>query len=206
MEKYDLKKLWNSTKQEAAARSKEELVRILDSKAKRTVNRFLLVSAIAGIISSAVIIFLVITALHRKDDIWYVLNNFALGTLTIISLLSALYSWKRLNETKYSLPLKKLLEKNIATISLSLKGWHRAVSILIIPVLYVLLVMSINVYFSGMSYAGVLSSEESLTALLAGLLVGLPVSFYVENKIHKYHLKNLNEFEKLYEQLREAEQ
>ncbi len=203
MERDELKELWKNTGDKTPEVSRNKLEQILESKAKSTMNRFLMVFGIAGIISLSVITFVIITALYRKEDILYVINSTVLGILTIASLVSALWSLRRLSETKYSLPLKQLLEKNIKMISRSLNGWHRAVSILIIPVLFILLMMSINVYFSGMSYLDVISSGESVTALIAGLLVGLPISYYVENQFYRYHVKNLNEFKRLYKHLTE---
>ena len=101
------------------------------------------------------------------------------------------------DKEKYPLHLQQL-EKNIGMILRGLNGGNRVVSILIIPVLFIFLLISINVYFSRMSFSHVISYGKPGTALAtrpAGIFY-----FYMENEFHIYNVKNLNA-ETLYKQL-----
>jgi hypothetical protein len=146
-----------------------------------------------------------ITAINKADDILYVLNNTLLGIITIVSLGSAIYSWRKLQNNKYSMSLKKWLETDIAMISKSLKGKLRFAYIIVIPVIYILMILSINIYFGDKMFVEVFQSEDAVIALIFGAVIGLSVSFYVERKIRKYHLKSLNVLEELYLQITNSE-
>ena len=197
MKKTELHDLWNGIEQQHI-KTKDELAQIVETKAQKTVTRFLFVTAVSGVVGAGVIVFLTVTALNRMNDTLYVWNNILLGLITLISLFSAILSWRKLRYNRYYLPVKKWLETDIAMISKSLTGKLSRSYIVVIPVILILLILSINVYFSGKMFTDVLSSEESVTALIVGATVGLFVSFYAERKIRKFHLKNLNELEELY--------
>jgi hypothetical protein len=68
--------------------------------------------------------------------------------------------------------------------------------------IYILLLLSINVYFDGRTFMEVLRSGEAVTALTAGMIVGLPVSYFVESRIWKYHKSNLKRLEMLHEKIK----
>lgn len=201
MGESDLHNLWQDAAQKQQMKTKDELAGIIDSKAKKTANRFLFTTAVSGGISIGVIVFLTITALNRTEDLFYVLNNITLGIITVASLGSAIYSWRKLQNNKYSMSLKKWLETDIAMISKSLKGKLRFAYIIVIPVIYILMIFSINIYFGDKMFVEVFQSEDAVIALIFGAVIGLSVSFYVERKIRKYHLKSLNVLEELYLQI-----
>ncbi len=198
MKNSELHNMWQNIEHDRQKKSKEELAGIVYSKTRKTVNRFLFVNTLSGAISVGVIVFLTFTALNRMNDTLYILNNALLGLITLFSLFSALWWWYKLNSRDYSKPIKEWLEKNIKIISASLHGKFKRLHILVIPVVYILFVLSINVYFSNNLFVQVVTSEESLIALIAGAIVGLSVSFYVERKIRNYHLRNLKKLEELY--------
>jgi len=205
MENSDLHNLWQGAVQGQQIKTGDELAGIIDSKAKKTANRFLFTTAVSGGISIGVIAFLTITAMNRTGDFFYILNNITLGIITVISLGSAIYSWRNLQNNRYSMSLKKWLETDIAMISKSLKGKLSKVYIIVIPVIYILLILSINIYYSNKMYIDIFQSEDSVIALIIGTIIGLSVSFYVERKIRRYHLKNLNTLEELHRQITDFE-
>ena len=205
MENSDLHNLWQGAVQGQQMKTGDELAGIIDSKAKKTANRFLFTTAVSGGISIGVIAFLTITAMNRTGDLFYILNNITLGIITVISLGSAIYSWRNLQNNRYSMSLKKWLETDIAMISKSLKGKLSKVYIIVIPIIYILLMLSINIYYSNKMYIDIFQSKDSVIALIIGTVIGLSVSFYVERKIRRYHLKNLNTLEELHRQITDFE-
>jgi membrane protein DedA with SNARE-associated domain len=201
MENDELKQLWSGAGVEALSMTKDELKSILGAKIQKSMNRFILITSVAALTSAGVLVFLLITGMERKSDPLYVINNLTLGILTITSLILSLVSWYRLGKADYSFSMSEMIRRKRDMISRSLYSPYRKVKVLVIPLLFVLTVMAINVFYSGMTYAEVLNSEESLAALIAGVVVGLPVSFYVERKLYKQQLSYLNELKDLYRQL-----
>jgi len=134
---------------------------------------------------------LVITALNRQNDIFYQLNNLALGLITFISLFFSLLSWRKLQNNKYNQPLKDWLEKRISLLSVWLTGRYSKLHLFMIPILYILIVLSIHVYFEHKSFIEVMKTEESIVGLIVGTPIGLFIAFFGTRKIRKYHLKNL---------------
>ncbi len=201
MGKNDLHNAWQSISYLSKAKTRNELAVIIETKAKKAINKFRLITAISGIVSIGLIIFLTLTALNRLNDTWYVLNNILLGLITIASLISALKASYSLSKRDSSISIKQWLKKNIMMISGSLNGKYKYLSLLVIPIVFILILLSINVYFSNMQYIEVFSSEKSTVALIVGFIIGLTVSFFVERKLHKYHLQNLHYLEELYRKI-----
>jgi hypothetical protein len=121
----------------------------------------------------------------------YLINNATLGIVTIISLISGLLSWYKIQNNKYNQPLKNWLEARINLLSKWLTGRFSKLYLFLIPLLYVLTVLSIHVYFENKSFIDVLNTEESIIGLIVGTPVGLFVSYFAVRKIRKYQLHNL---------------
>ncbi|MFO7524281.1 MAG: hypothetical protein R6W68_02400, partial [Ignavibacteriaceae bacterium] len=92
MENNELQKIWKTIDTETNQKSMEELNLLLKSKAKQTINKFVIITGISVVISIGVIVFLIITSINRQDDLMYLINNTALGIITIISLVTGLLS------------------------------------------------------------------------------------------------------------------
>jgi len=134
---------------------------------------------------------LAITSFNRQNDLIYLINNVTLGIVTIISLISGLLSWYKLQNSKYNQPLKNWLEEKIDLLSRGLTGRLSKLYMFLIPFLYVLIVLSIHVYFENKSFIDVLNTEESIIGLIVGAPIGLFVSYFGVRKIRKYQLNNL---------------
>jgi hypothetical protein len=204
MENNEWQKIWKSIDTGIKPRSEKELNLMLEAKSKKTINRFLVLFVVSALISAGVLLYLVITSLNRKDDLYFIIDNILLGVVTIISLFSGLWSWFRLKNNKYDQPLKLWLEERIRLLSKWLTGKYRILSLVLIPFIYVLLSLSINVYFENRPFVEVVRTEENVIGLLVGALVGLTVSYYVFNRIRKYQLKNLEFLNRLYQKLCEG--
>jgi len=191
MENNELQKIWNTIDTEINQKSKHELDLLLISKTKQTINNFLAIVGISIFVCIGLIIYLAITSFNRQNDLIYLINNVTLGIVTIISLISGLLSWYKLQNSRYNQPLKNWLEEKIDLLSRGLTGRLSKLYMFLIPFLYVLIVLSIHVYFENKSFIDVLNTEESIIGLIVGAPIGLFVSYFGVRKIRKYQLNNL---------------
>jgi len=191
MENNELQKIWKTIDTEINQKSKAELNLLLISKTKQTINKFLVIISISILVCFGLLIYLTITSINRQNDLIYLINNATLGIITIISLISGLLSWHKLQKNKYNQPLKNWLEERINLLSKWLTGKLSKLYIFSIPLLYVLIVLSIHVYFENKSFIDVLNTEESIIGLIIGAPIGLFVSYFGARKIRKYQLHNL---------------
>ncbi len=191
MENNELQKIWKTIDTEINQKSKDELNLLLTSKAKRTINKFLVVMSISILICTGLLIYLTITSLNRQNDLIYLINNATLGIVTIISLISGLLSWYKIQNNRYNQSLKNWLETRINLLSKWLTGKFSKLYLFLIPFLYVLTVLSIHVYFENKSFIEVLNTQESIIGLIVGAPIGLFVSYFGARKIRKYQLHNL---------------
>ena len=191
MENSELQKIWKTIDNGINMRSKDELNLLLMSKARQTMNKFSGIISISVLVSLGLLIFLIITSLNRRNDLIYIINNITLGTVTILSLLSGILSWYKIQNNKYHQPLKHWLEERINLLSKWLTGRFSKLYIFIIPFLYILTELSIHVYFENKLFIEVLHTEESITGLIVGAPVGLFVSYFAIRKICKYQLSRL---------------
>jgi hypothetical protein len=201
MENNELQNIWKSLDHEINQKSITELNLLLTSKTRQTINKFLVIMGISILVCIGLLIFLAITSFNRQTDLIYIINNATLGILTLISLISGLLLWYRVQNNKYNQPLKNWLEAKINLLSRLLTGRFSKLYLILIPVLYVLTVLSIHVYFENKSFLEVLQTEESITGLIVGAPIGLFVSYFAVRKIRKYQLHNLEFLKDLYGRL-----
>jgi hypothetical protein len=197
-----LRTAWNEAVPLERHLPKEKLADMLDAKVRSVIRRFVVVTGISVLTSIVVLAFLVFAAISRKEDMLYGVNNALLAFITLGSLLSAVYSMVRLNDRENSMSLKEYVEREVKLISGSLYGRYSRVYLIVIPVTFILLLFSINIYFGNRSMAEVLSSEEGISALMAGFVIGLPVSFFVYKRLRRYHIGNLEKLKDLQKQIK----
>lgn len=201
MENSELQEIWKTIDNGINPKSKDELNLLLKSKAKQTINKFIAIISTSILTSIGLIIFLLITAIKRQDDLIYLINNATLGFLVIVSLTSGLLSWYKIQNNKFSLSLKDWLNERISLLSKWLTGKSGKLYLFVIPIFYILTVLSIHVYFENKSFIEVLKTEESIIGLIVAAPIGLLVSFFVFRKIRRYQLQNLNFLKDLYNRL-----
>ncbi len=201
MENNELQKIWKTIDTEINQKTIDELNLLLTSKTRQTINKFLIILSISVLICTGLIIFLAIASFNRQNDLIYVINNVFLGIVTIISLLSGLLSWYKIQNNRYNKPLKDWLESRINLLSNWLTGRFSKLYLFLIPLLYVLTVLSIHVYFENKPFIDVLNTEESIIGLIAGAPIGLFVSYFGARKVRKYQLNNLEFLKDLYSRL-----
>lgn len=201
MENNELQKIWKTIDTEINQKSPNELNLLLTSKAKQTINKFLVITGISILVCVGLIIYLTITSLNRQDDLIYLINNGTLGIVTIISLISVLMSWHKIQNNKFNLPLKDWLNERINLLSNWLTGKFSKLYLFLIPLLYVLTVLSIHVYFENKSFIEVLNTEESVIGLVIAAPIGLFVAYFSARKIRKYRLHKLEFLKDLHARL-----
>ena len=201
MESNELQNIWKNIDAEIQSKTSIELNQLLTSKTRKTINKFLIFTGIDIVVCFGLIVFLIITALNRPGDLIYQVNNSILGLITLISLIASSYSWNKLQNNRYNLSLKEWMEQRIKMLSKWLLGRYSKSYIVLLPILMVLIMLSIHVYFEHKPFVEVMKSKESIYGLTVGFIIGLFVSFYAVNKIRKYQLKNLEFLKDLYNRL-----
>ncbi|OFY89941.1 MAG: hypothetical protein A2266_10740 [Bacteroidetes bacterium RIFOXYA12_FULL_40_10] len=201
MENNELQKIWKNIDSEIDLKTTGQLNQLLDNKIRKTINKFFFILSIDIIVSFGLIVFLIVTALNRQDDIFYLINNSILILITFSALIISLFSLNKLNRNQCSLSLKDWLEQRINLLSKWLLGKYSKLYIVIIPILLVMINISIHVYYEYKPFVEVMKSEESIIGLIVGFLVGLFVSYFAINKIRKYQIKNLDFLKELHTQL-----
>lgn len=201
MENNELQKIWKDSDREIHQKSKDELNLLLASITRNTINKFLYIMG-AGILSGiGLLIFLTLTSLNRLDDPIYLINNITLGIISLISIVSGLMSWYKLQNKEPNQSLRNWLEIRINHLSKLVKGKFNKLYIIILPIIYALTVLSIHVYFENKPFLDVLGTGESMIGLIIGTPIGLFVSFFAVRKIRKHELTNLEFLKDLYNRL-----
>ncbi len=199
METNELQKLWKNIDSGLNLKTKDELNQLLTKKSRKTIAEFLYIITISVTVCVVMVSFLIITALNRMEDIFYQLNNLILGLVTVFALISSLYSWRKLQNNKYNRSLKVWLEEKINLLSGWMKGINSKLFLFLIPVIYILTVFSIHVYFENKLFIEVIKTKESIIGLSVAAPIGLFVSYYVARKIRKHHMINLKFLRNLYD-------
>ena len=201
MENNELQRIWKNIDSEIGLKTTGELNQLLTNKIRKTINKFFVILGIDIIVSAGLIVFLIITALNRLDDIFYLINNSIICLITLSALIISLLSWNKLHSNQCNLSLKDWLEQRINMLSRWLLGKFSKLYIVIIPLLLVMINISIHVYYEYKPFVEVMKSEESIIGLIVGFLVGLFVSYFAINKIRSYQIKNLEFLKDLHSHL-----
>ena len=191
MENNELQAIWKTLNTAGQQRSKEELQLLLRSKARHTMNRFVTETLISILISAGLFVYLIITSVNRADDMYYLTINIILLVITLISLVSGYLSWKTLRGSPSDQPLKGWLEQRTSVLTKWLYGRYCKLYLYLIPPLFILILLSIHVYFEYKPFLEVINNAESVTGLLVALPIGLFVSFFTSGRIRRHRKQQL---------------
>ncbi|MCF8335702.1 MAG: hypothetical protein K9H65_03775 [Bacteroidales bacterium] len=195
MENNELQKIWRRVDSEINQKSRDELNLLLMSKTKQTLNKFLVITSISIMVCLGLLIFLTITSLNRQNDLIYLINNATLGIVVFISLYYGLSTWYKLKNNRYNQPLKVWLEEKIDLLSKWLTGRFRNLEFYLFPLLYILTILSIHIYYTELNFMEVFKSEKFLNEDMWGMIFFTPIilagGFYGLIKTRKYYLKTL---------------
>lgn len=198
MENNDLQKIWKSIDSKIESKSENELQRILESKSRKILNKFYFINLATIFITVGFFTFLTISVINRWDDIYYRINNLSIGIVSIIALVSELYTLKLFRNNKPAYSLKEWIEKSISYMS---KELRQRISYYILPLIAIPSILSIHVYYSHDSFTDIFKDEESMYGLILGFIVGVIVGYIFINRYRKYQTENLNYLKELYDRL-----
>jgi len=201
MKNNELLNIWKQAENEIKFKSSKELYTLLEKKIKKNMGKFLFILSIDITVCSGLISFLFITAMNRQNDTIYLLNNIILALFTLLSLITSIISFKKLQINEKKVPLKTWLKNRIEILSNWLTGKYSKIYIIVIPVLLVMITSSIHIYFENKPTVEVLSNEESIFGLIFGICAGMIASFYAIGKIRRYQMNNLIHLKELYKEL-----
>ncbi len=189
METNELKNIWIEIDDILTPKTKNELKEILLSKTKRILSKFRWFLMTSILLCIGVITFLIIASLEIKNDILYLLNNAVLAIIIITLLLYYIKSYKKLHfNVRENYNVYVSLNNKVQFLSKELKN---KLEITFIPFLGILLILSINVFYTSKSFIGTFQDEENLWGLIFGFLIGMLIAFYFAGKISKYQKKEL---------------
>jgi len=195
----ELQKIWRKGSNTLNMKSEKELEKVLQKKVKKTMGNYYYHIGFSVLVSTAFIIFLLIAAYNRKEDMPYIINNFVICIITVFALVSSLWSWYRLGNNKFHLPLKEWLAERIGILS---KWLSNKLPYFLGPLLALPTLLSIHVYWERKSFIDVLSNEESIYGLIFGYVAGCLVALFALKKIRKSHFKNLEHLKDLFAKLK----
>lgn len=205
MENDELQLIWRTVDSDMKRKSKDELNLLLTSKAKQVFNEFLIVDLTAIPVCIGLMGWLVVTTANRLDDKLYVVNNILLGAIALFALIYIIREWHRFKRSKMDKPVKEWLETEINQLSKWLTGKYRRVNYYLLPILYVLSVLSIHVYYSGLYFIDVFRSDKFIHEDMWGLIIFTPIIFaglyYSLIKLRKHQMKKLQFLKDLHERL-----
>lgn len=205
MEHNELQLIWRTVDSDMKRKSRDELNLLLTSKAKQVFTEFLILDITAIPVCIGLMVWLVVTTANRLDDRLYVINNILLGSIALFALIYIILEWHRIKRSKMDKPVKEWLETEINLLSKWLTGKYRRVNYYLIPILYVLSVLSIHVYYSGLYFIDVFRSDKFINEDMWGLIIFTPIIFaglyYSLIKLRKHQMKKLQFLKDLHERL-----
>ena len=147
METTEFQNAWKNIDSEINLKSTDELNFILQTKIRKTMNKFLIIFGIDVIVCAGLLVFLTVTAINRQADVIYLVNISLLGLITLSALFISLFSLKKLQNNKSDLSVKDWLEFRIRLLSGWLSGKYSKLYIILVPILIIMINLSIHVYY-----------------------------------------------------------
>lgn len=192
MENNDFQIIWKDAGSNIPPKSKDELNRILEEKATRTLNKFIAI-IIASVSSSiGLITWLILTSINRQNDTAFLLNNAFIGIITICALIAGIRNWLKLQDNRFDMPLKQWLEERVSFLSNNKSRPLAKLYILLLPLLCIMIILSIHVYYEYQPFLEVIRNGESVAALVPGMTMAIIAAFFVNLRLRKFTAANLS--------------
>lgn len=198
MEDSTLKDFWKSEIDNKVSNyTKDELNEILLAKARTSIRKFYPLDTLP-FIAVAFLLYLVLSAVSRLHDPLFVTGNTILAVSMIATYIFKIISFSKMNRYAPDQPLKAWLKYRIDVLE---KSSYSLSNQFVPPVVFILTLISVNVYIANKPYLEFLLSPEFFTALLVGTFVGVPVAYLIARKNRNNRIKNLYNLRKLYQQI-----
>ena len=199
MKADSLQNIWKQVDSGIKQKSGNELDTILEKKIRKTMNKFYLSLAVSIVVSIGFLVFLIVAAVNKPDDILYRVNNSLLVVIVLYSLGSSLWSWYRLQVNRNNLPMKEWLEVRIGWLS---RWLHNKLGYFLLPVLFLLTFFSLHYYSPYLSFTqNAVEGTETQIGVIIGIVVGGVVAFFVFRSKRRYYLRKLDYLKDLYDEL-----
>jgi hypothetical protein len=202
MENNEFQDTWKNIQSGINNKTKPEIEKMLNTKVKATINELLQIIFSSAVVTILMLAFLVIAAIHRREDLFYVANNSLMGLIALAALIQKIYSFRVLNNNKANMPLKEWLKYRIDLLSGTI---YSNTAYYILPLGFILAMLSVRVYFSSQSLAEMVSSADTIVGLIFGAVIGLSVAFLSVKKIKQKQSGNLDYLKELYNQMSSPE-
>lgn len=194
MENNDIRQIWKNVEADLGSLHRDELGKILAVKIHKVRTGFYLSTSINLLIMVSYFTFLVIALMNRWDDVYYRINNLLIGGFTLVALVSEGIMLRMLKKNNRDLSQKEWLERSIHYLRRELK---QRISWYIVPVLAVLSMLSIHIYFSQERFTDIFMQPENLWGIALGLVIGLTVAYLFICRYRKAKRKKLRYLEGL---------
>ncbi|TVR84867.1 MAG: hypothetical protein EA412_00090 [Chitinophagaceae bacterium] len=205
MENNELQLIWRTVNSDIKQKSRDELDLLLSSKARQVFTEFLILNITAIPVCIGLMVWLLISTAHRIDDRLYVANNILLGSIVLFALFYVIREWYRFKRSKMDKPVKEWLETEINLLSKWLIGKYRRINFYIIPIIYILSVLSIHVYYSELYFTEVFRSDKFINEDMWGFIIFTPILFailyYSLIKLRKHQINKLQFLKDLHDRL-----
>ncbi|MBI9036630.1 MAG: hypothetical protein JEY97_00735 [Bacteroidales bacterium] len=190
MEKEEIKNIWKNIDDSSIKINYQEINKILIKKNKKIMKKIQLNLALSIVLSLGMITYLVITSISRFSDYYLLTINSILFVMTLAFLISYLRYFKNIqgfDTTKGN--LKETMKDKIHMLRNSTKRFKYG--FVVVGFYFVLLIISIHVFFENKFFVTVFDETESIWGLLFGVLIGAIVTFTVFRKYLKYYDENI---------------
>jgi hypothetical protein len=177
--------------------SKEEIKSILINKSRsyiRGLYSLEILSMICGIFG----FFLVVASIAHKSDMLYVINNIILIAILAFSLISSIWSYKKMKNCNADEPLKMWLKKRIYYIEASQHFY--ITKCIILPIILVMANISTLVYLKSSTFSKMIVSPTFFISLFISLIMIIPIVYFGEKRRKKSGDNIINNLKEIYNQ------
>ena len=200
-----LQRIWKGIDKDDYRFTKDELNLLLTSKVRQAISELVIISTISVPVCTGLLVWLIFTSLNRLDDKVYLANNILLAIIVLFALFYGSWFWSKFQSNRFDQPVTCWLDKRIKLLSKWLSGKYRNLEFYLLPLLFLLTISSIHVYYAGLDFVEVFRSEKFLNEDLWGMLIFIPIvlagEFYILVKARKYYLKRLGFLKDLQDRL-----
>ncbi len=182
MENTDLHKIWKKNDHFLNNLNKEQLKLILMKKQKRILKEFALFHIISVGISACAAVYLILSAIMRNYDGYFILINGILLLIVIAGLIGSLIAIRHFKPSiSEDTNMHDFIEDNIW--ALEKKRRNVKYQNLILLIIIILFSISIQVFFAAKPISEIPGSSFSVLKILLGLIIGVPLGMFLSLKI-----------------------
>lgn len=202
MENNEFQHTWGNISSGIKQKKKEELDEILRVKVREIMYSDQAIFAFSIVVGFGFMLFLGAISFFRRNDLYFVINNILLALFIIYFQIRKIRMIIRLNQTKAELSVKDWLKYRIDILS----HWLFDASVyFIMPIGFVLGLLSFNVFMASRPYLEIIQDEKFIFHLFGGFIIGLGAALFSMRMIRIKQISNLNRLKDLYMQINDQD-